>query len=226
MINLQESSYLYIPLDIQMPENVRIESISFFDSLPESLWNPNKFRNSYFLTLYTRSISEVKKDNEAEELKWLMNKTPMCLRSWIEDKLMPYFEPFGRVALIKSLPGDCMNVHVDAGKVSFDRMLMEPKFRYVMDGTLDDLYFETNEGSIQCKPCSPSYIIDGAWPHYAINKENKRRYVLGVGRPWLGQINDRLKKVIETTLLTKKEQVLDRYKYQRVSNIYENYTEI
>lgn len=226
MLNLSDSTYLYIPLDFKMPDDVRQKSVEFFDVLDESLWDYNKFRNSYFLTLYTRSISEVATNGGADGLQWLMNKTPGCLRDWIEAELIPFFEPFGRVAIVKSLPGDAMNVHVDSGRKEFDSVKMEPKFRYVMDGTLDDLYFETDKGVLRCEPCSHSYIMDGAWPHYAINKGTKHRYVLAVGRPWLGQVNEKLDGMLRSTFSEKSEKVLDRRGYNRIANSYESYTNV
>ena len=226
MINLENSTFLYIPLNFKMPEDVRQRSVEFFDGLDEKLWDYNKFRNSYFLTLYTRSISEVTANAGADGLQWLMNKTPSCLRDWIEAELMPCFEPFGRVAIVKSLPGDAMNVHVDSGRKEFDAVKIEPKFRYVMDGTLDDLYFETDKGMLRCEPCSHSYIMDGAWPHYAVNKGKRHRYVLALGRPWLGQVNERLGRMLEETFSTRKEQVLDRHGYNRIIDKYESYTNV
>lgn len=226
MNNLTNSTFLYLPLKLHMSEDIREESIKFFNSLDESLWNPNKFRNSYFLTLYTREISEVSnlssKDNL--DLKWMMNKTPIKLRKWLEDTIFPLFQPYGRVALIKSFPMEKMNVHVDASKDYFDQMLMEPKFRYVIDGTLDDLYFETDAGNIKVNPCSSAYIMDGAWPHYAINNSGKPRYVLGIGRPWLGQINDKLRNVIDLSLKELGNFAIDRSDMNRKLNQYDLYT--
>jgi hypothetical protein len=60
------------------------------------------------------------------------------------------------------------------------------KFRIVLQGRTDTLYFITNQGNLSAPNIDGPFIMDGGWPHGMINTTDQVKVTLAVGAPWIG----------------------------------------
>ena len=60
------------------------------------------------------------------------------------------------------------------------------KFRIVLQGKTDTLYFITDKGSITAPDIEGAFIMDGGWPHGMVNSTNEIKVTLALGAPWTG----------------------------------------
>ena len=167
------------------------------DQVPEEYWYYSAFRRCDLLILYSTSGRFVQKDlvQSQGSLDWSPPSahTPL-LREFAAEKLFPLFKPMGRIAIIRTRPGQNMAVHIDCSKKNFDQM--NAKFRLVLRGRIDTLYFFDREGNkTYIRSNNPAYVMDGAHVHAMDNTGDEVKYTLSVGSPWMGEgpINDLLK---------------------------------
>jgi hypothetical protein len=111
------------------------------------------------------------------------------LREWAEDVLFPLFGR-SRIMIITTPAGATNPPHIDCSREKFETSLQH-KFRYVLQGNIDDLYFMSNRGDVQT-PAGPDkpFIMSGKWPHYMTNTSNDTKFTLALGAPWDGDVND------------------------------------
>ena len=73
-------------------------------------------------------------------------------------------------------------VHIDCSPKMFN--VTQHKFRIVIQGCSDTLYFKTRKGKIWAPLTNKPFIIDGSWPHGMINNSKHPKYTLCFGSPW------------------------------------------
>jgi hypothetical protein len=180
-------TFTYCPLKIRL-EDCFIEEIQReIDSVPSSFWYQDDFRGSMMLALYT-SGSEYEKGRVAgRELKYgwtppsfYLNK----LRTYIDEELLKLANSDVRVFLLKTPPQSSIKTHIDCKASETAKMQM--KFRYVLSGRPDSLYFvgEDGESRIFMSPAHGCYIIDGGHPHGVVNNHDSAKITLCLGSPW------------------------------------------
>lgn len=140
-----------------------------------SVWDP--YRGMY-LTPFT--ITEPNK----QEYQWV-DHTPKIIVEWFEDVIFPYIGMKSRVMLLNTPPNTANYEHIDCDKQELNTL--QHKFRIVVRGTTDSLYFMTDKGNVSPPNIEEGFIMDGGWPHGMINNSEESKLTLALGYPWLGQ---------------------------------------
>jgi hypothetical protein len=138
-------------------------------------WFFVKFQGANMCSIYNTR----KKENWIEG--WALPKTSV-IRQTLENIIFPFLGGEGNVTIIKTLPGEDLNDHIDAAAAEYGTI--QYKFRWVLSGKLDTLYFIDKNYNKQFIPPINSYIINGAFPHGMINDGKDIKYTLCVGSPW------------------------------------------
>lgn len=196
-------SLLYLPLDIETPPT------DFLDHLNNLKYD--KLYNDEYRSCYHVPIMY---DFAPGNFAWMPFAFPYpSLREWLEDVLFPITGK-SRVMIITTPPGVQNPPHIDCSKENFSTTLQH-KFRYVLQGNIDDLVFMSKQGDVQCNtgPDKP-FVMSGSWPHYMTNNSNNTKFTLALGAPWDGSVDDNR----YVNLLTKSYNTYSDY-YQSFENI-------
>lgn len=170
---------LYLPLDLESPPR------DFLDHLNElsfkKLYTDN-YRNCFHVPLMY--------DVVPGKFFWTPFALPYkSLREWCEDVLLP-ITGRSRIMIITTPAGETNPPHIDCSEDKFYSTLQH-KFRYVLQGNIDDLIFIDRDKEIRCNagPDVP-FVMSGKWPHYMKNNSNTTKFTLALGAPWDGSTDD------------------------------------
>ncbi len=164
---------LYLPIDLPNPPTHELQI--FKDISVEKFWR-DKFRTCWGVPLYT--------DHEEKGVyKWspLGNKAPE-LKAWIEEHILP-MTGGTRITFIVTPPGDKNAPHIDCSPEKFETI--QHKFRFVMEGNVDDLVFlGKNDARVRPPNFNNCFMMAGNWPHEMENTHSGKKFTLAVGSPW------------------------------------------
>ena len=168
---------LYLPLDMENPPN------DFIDWL-EDLQFKNLYQDDYRNCFHVPIMFDMNKGN----FKW----TPWAyqvpqLREWCEDVLFPLTGK-SRIMIITTPSGDENPAHIDCSEEMFTTL--QHKFRYVLQGNVDDLEFIGEEATLKPTSVDKPFIMSGKWPHKMKNTTNKTKFTFALGAPWDGSVDD------------------------------------
>ena len=163
-------------------------------SLPEqySFWD--SYRNTKMIPLMTKGHGVT--NFVDSEFRWEMY-TPAIIKKWFDDIVFPWMGMQARVMALITQPNFANYEHIDC--TPHELNTQQHKFRIVLQGNTNTLYFITKDGNIHSPDISGPFIMDGGWPHGMINHTNEIKVTLAVGSPWLG--NSQYKNITE--LLTR-----------------------
>jgi hypothetical protein len=75
------------------------------------------------------------------------------------------------------------------------------KFRIVLQGQTDTLYFITDQGNVAAPNIEGAFIMDGGWPHGMINNTDNVKITIAVGAPWTGnKVYDNVTAVLDRSI--------------------------
>jgi hypothetical protein len=170
---------LYCPLDI---ENPPVDFLDHLNNINLDKLVTDEYRSCYHVPIMF--------DFKPGKFTYTPFAFPYkSLREWCEDVLFPITGK-SRIMIITTPPGVQNPPHIDCSKEKFLNTLQH-KFRYVLQGNIDDLYFMTNNEDVQC-PSGPDkpFIMSGSWPHWMTNTTNEIKFTLALGAPWDGSEDD------------------------------------
>jgi hypothetical protein len=170
---------LYLPLEIDNPPT---DFLDHLNNLKLEKLYDDEYRQCYHVPI----MYDFKPGNFA----WTPYALPYpTLREWAEDVLIPTFGK-SRIMIITTPAGATNPPHIDCSREKFDTTLQH-KFRYVLQGNIDDLYFMTDSADVQT-PQGPDkpFIMSGRWPHYMTNTSGDTKFTLALGAPWDGNAED------------------------------------
>lgn len=171
---------LYLPLDIENPPTDYLDHLNNINF--EKLYD-DEYRQCYHVPIMY--------DFKPGNFSWTPYAIPYTsLREWAEDVLFPMFGK-SRIMIITTPSGVTNPPHIDCDREKFYNTLQH-KFRYVLQGNIDDLYFMNDTGDVQT-PSGPDkpFVMSGKWPHYMTNNSNDTKFTLALGAPWDGSIEDK-----------------------------------
>lgn len=173
------SKLLYLPLDI---ENPPLDSLDHLNNLDFKKIYQDDYRDCYAVPLMY--------DFKPGKFTWTPFAFPyQTLREWFEDILFPLLGK-SRIVIITTPEGGANVPHIDCDEYHFHNSLQH-KFRYVMQGNIDDLYFMTDHGDIQMPGgVDKPFVMSGSWPHYMTNTYKGTKFTLAYGAPWDGSLED------------------------------------
>jgi len=117
------------------------------------------------------------------EFNW-NSYTPKLISDWFDTVVFPWMGMKSRVMALITQPGAANYEHIDCDPHELNTQ--QHKFRIILQGRTDTLYFITNKGNIPVPSIDGPFIMDGGWPHGMVNNTNDIKVTLAVGAPWTG----------------------------------------
>jgi hypothetical protein len=184
MVELEK--ILFAELTLSPPP--KSEWLKSIEAIDENYWFHDDFRRCDLLPLFTEfgQHERLKSNNsgKVESLDWV-TYAPRGLVEYAESEILPWLEPNARFFLIRTLPLQHQNPHIDCYRDVTNQCQL--KMRLVLQGDPTDLVFLNQTDGIRLPNFQNFFIMDGAWPHVMTNSLEQTRYVLALGTPWQGQ---------------------------------------
>ena len=173
------NSLTWLDLQGSLPLEHRSTCADEVLGLPKDDWFWVNFHGAYMCSIY----------NCREQEGWLgartfnpnLPKDSLLVRN-IRDVLFPWMGGEGNVTIIRTEPGDTMREHIDSAANEVGST--QYKFRWVLSGDTDSLYFIDEDYSHHYIGGSNIYVINGAHPHGMANRGEQTKLTLCVGSPW------------------------------------------
>lgn len=176
-------------LDFKMEQELNRKIVEEIEGFSLEDWFWVDFQRCYMLPIY--NARALKGDMRG----WLKNKilNPKLgknspLVEFLREKLFPYIEGEGNVTILRTPSKYKLRTHIDAApeEVKMEKL----KFRLVLKGDLNSLYFVDNEGGKKFFDIKHSaYLVNGAHPHGVQNFGETEKLTLCVGSPWEARKN-------------------------------------
>jgi hypothetical protein len=177
-------------------------------SVDKKFWFWDPYRATNMLPLMTKDAVELAQgsSNYREgEFAWT-DYTPPIIKDWFEHIVFPWMGMKTRIMALMTLPSVSNNEHVDC--VEEEIGSLQHKFRIVLQGRTDTLYFKTASGDVSAPNVRGAFIMDGGWPHGMTNSSNQIKITLAAGAPWNGHE--------DYTML---KNVIDKHNYKLPASI-------
>jgi hypothetical protein len=114
---------------------------------------------------------------------WL-HYTPTIIKEWFEDHVFPWMTMKTRIMVLKTESHFSNNEHIDCALNEVGTQ--QHKFRVVLKGNTDTLYFKTVNGNVSVPNIQEPFIMDGGWAHGMSNFTNDVKLTIAAGAPWRG----------------------------------------
>lgn len=150
------------------------------------LWFWNSYRATNMLPLMTKNAvggEEGSNNSRNGEFGWLPY-VPTVISQWFDNIVFPWMGCQTRIMALMTQPNFKNNEHIDCKLQEVGNL--QHKFRIVLTGNTDTLYFKTTEGDIKVTDINLPFIMDGGWPHGMFNYSDKVKITLAAGAPWNG----------------------------------------
>ena len=119
-------------------------------------------------------------------------------------------EPLGRVTILRTPVGYGLNVHLDSTEDEIGTL--QHKFRIVLNGNVDKLYFIDKQlNEVYIPDNYHTYILDGSHPH-ALKPGTEEKVTLCIGAPWTGKSNEKYNDLLENAFYKMKVSRPDNLK--------------
>lgn len=153
--------------------------------LENSFWD--EYRHTRMFPLMTKNASLGSKgvnNKQQGEFRWTAFAPPTIVK-WCEDHVFPWLGEKTRVMALLTEPGASNNEHIDCAPSELNSL--QHKFRVVLQGKTDTLYWLTSEGKVYAPDIEEAFIMDGGWPHGMSNTNNEIKVTIALGAPWNGK---------------------------------------
>jgi hypothetical protein len=167
---------LYLPLDIENPPLTSLDRLN--DKKYDSLIR-DTYRNCFHVPMMMMTDIGFIWTETSKEFPELVE--------WAEDCIFPWSGK-SRIMIITTPAGESNPPHIDCSP-QMSRTLQH-KFRYVLQGNVDDLIFMTDQGDVRLENVDKPFIMSGKWPHYMKNTADVTKFTFAFGAPWDGNLND------------------------------------
>lgn len=193
-------NFTFCAIDLDITSTEKEMMLDEVYDCDKSFWYDDSFRGCSILPLYNgdgtvgapkdgvlRSEGDFKFTEAGEQCP--------IIKSFILNKIFPFMDPAGRVSVLKTSAGNKMNVHMDSSKRCIGTI--QHKFRVVLNGEIDKLYFlDTSLNKVYVPSHYDSYVIDGTHPH-AIDDGQEEKITICVGLPWKGKLTHAYARLID-----------------------------
>jgi hypothetical protein len=181
--NILFASVLSIPiLDKQKATNEILSLDKTF-----SFWDNYRYTQMFPLMTKSGTIGVDGTSNEKNGVfNWteIAEQTPTIVK-WCDDFVFPWIGMRTRVMALVTQPGEANHEHFDCNANELDTL--QHKFRIVLQGKTDTLYWLTNKGQVNAPNIEHAFIMNGGWPHGMVNTGNKPKVTIALGAPWCGK---------------------------------------
>ena len=134
-------------------------------AIDKTFWFWDNYRATDMLPLMTKKSVPGQRGSsnlQEGEFEWL-SYTPKIVKDWFEDHVFPWMGMKTRIMALKTMPHFSNFEHIDC-KIN-EVGSRQHKFRVVLKGNTDTLYFKTKQGDISAPPITGPFIMDGGWQH-------------------------------------------------------------
>jgi hypothetical protein len=155
-------------------------------SIEEKFWFWDPYRGTNMLPLMTKDAKEqaLGTNNYREgDFEWT-SYTPKIIKDWFEYIVFPWMGTKTRIMALMTMPGISNNEHIDC--IESEIGSLQHKFRIVLQGNTDTLYFKTSCNNVYVPNVRGPFIMDGSWPHGMNNNSKQIKITLAAGAPWNG----------------------------------------
>jgi hypothetical protein len=155
--------------------------------IDEKFWFWDPYRATNMLPLMTKESVPGKDGSSNDRLgnfHWLPY-TPDIIKDWFENHVFPWMTMKTRIMLLKTESNFSNNEHIDCALNEVGTR--QHKFRVVLKGTTDTLYFKTLNGNVSVPNIQEPFIMDGGWVHGMSNFTNEVKFTIAAGAPWSGK---------------------------------------
>ncbi len=206
-INQRKMRITFAAIDLGFTDQERELMLDEVLSAPDQAWHYNEFRGCSMLPLYNadgQMGGQAKGKNTRDgEFMWTEAATYMAYtNALIKERVFPWMIPEGRITILRTPVGFGLNVHLDSTQEEIGTL--QHKFRIVLNGDIDKLYFIDAQGEKQYVPQDyHTYVLDGSHPH-ALDPGTEEKITLCIGAPWTGEPNPLYSRLIEHSAYTMK----------------------
>ena len=158
-------------------------------AVPDNFWFWDNYRATNMLPLMTKkSIPGQRGSSNMRdgEFEWLAY-TPPIIKDWFENHVFPWMGMKTRIMALKTVPKFSNLEHIDCK--AHEVGSRQHKFRIVLKGQTDTLYFKTTQGDIAVPSIEEPFLMDGGWPHGMTNYTDDVKVTIAAGAPWTGLDN-------------------------------------
>ncbi len=205
----------FTAIDLNITDEDRQTMYNEVMSTPEEKWHYNEFRGCYMLPVFNAGGQlggQVKgKDTRHGEFTYTEPAQNWTFtQNLLQEKVFPWMEPPGRVTILRTPVGYGLNVHLDSTEDEIGTL--QHKFRIVLNGNVDKLYFIDKQlHEVYIPDNYHTYILDGSHPH-ALKPGTEEKVTLCIGAPWTGKSNEKYNDLLENALYTMKVSRPDNLK--------------
>lgn len=122
--------------------------------------------------------------NRSGDFMWVPH-APAVITEWFDQVVFPWIGMHARVMALITQPGVSNHEHIDCDRHELNTR--QHKFRIVLQGRTDTLYFKTRQGDISAPEAPGGFVMDGSWPHGMTNSTDHVKVTLALGAPWTGK---------------------------------------
>lgn len=197
---------------VDLPSFDKEHCVDVLSCVPVKYWFYDKYRHTTMLPLMSMGGKEgmagASNFREKQPYEWLPY-APKELTDWFNTYVFPWMGMRARVSLLRTQPDQRNHVHIDCSPRVFGTR--QHKFRVLLQGRTDTLYFVTKSGDKKLFDTDKPFIMDGAWPHGMHNFTDDEKYTIAVGSPWDG--NDVYANISNEMFISSDELPADYAKY-------------
>ena len=154
-------------------------------SIPDKFSFWDEYRHTKMIPLMSKG-GIVASNSLPGDFNW-NNHTPKLISNWFDNVVFPWMGMKSRVMALLTQPGAANQEHIDCDP--YELNTKQHKFRIVLKGRSNTLYFITKDGNKYAPDVSSPFIMDGGWPHGMINATDNVKVTLAVGAPWTGNVS-------------------------------------
>ena len=196
--------FTFAAIDVGITDEERQVMLREFLSIPVDYYSENPFRGCQILHIYNGiGIRDVREGTDEGTFKYTDIEPFIAnTKRILEQKVFSWMDPVGRVNLLRTPAGEGLNVHLDTKEEEIGTR--QHKYRIVLNGNIDKLYFLDSQGNkVYVPQCYSSYVLDGSHPH-SLDPGDEEKITLCIGRPWDGNPTPQYQKLIDNALFKMK----------------------
>jgi hypothetical protein len=192
-------SFTFAAIDLGITQEEKTLMLSEIKAISDKLWYYDDFRGCYMLPIFNGG--GIRNNTSSGSLDFTVAaKLSPTVTDVLKNKIFPFMNPRGRVTVLRTLPGNKLNVHLDSTVEEIGTL--QHKFRVVLNGEIDKLYFiDKFENKVYMPRCYDTYILDGSHPH-ALDPSEEEKITLCVGAPWNGQPTEKYETLLNNSIYT------------------------
>jgi len=168
--------------EVDFPKLNKEQATAEILAIPEKFSFWDDYRNTLMIPLMSKGGMVVSNSIQGE-FKW-NDHAPSVIVDWFEEYIFPWIGKKARVMALITQSNFSNYEHIDCDPHELNTR--QHKFRIVLQGRTDTLYFITNKGNIPAPNVDGAFIMDGGWPHGMVNTTNEVKVTLALGAPWTG----------------------------------------